>query len=165
MAYKSIIAGAALIVVGVFGNIVSDTGSITTLIPAFIGVIFVALGVAGRAKPDLNHHLMHAAAALALLALISSAGSAIGRSSTGLALFTQLATVIVMACLPGAGNSVLPGSPNRARSRGRFGLNKAVAHGAFESLNADWPTSSRRSPGAPLCTSPASPDRTARPPI
>ena len=78
MAYKSIIAGAALIVVGVFGNIVSDTGSITTLIPAFIGVIFVALG------------------ALALLALISSAGSAIGRSSTGLALFTQLATVIVM---------------------------------------------------------------------
>ena len=96
MAYKSIIAGAALIVVGVFGNIVSDTGSITTLIPAFIGVIFVALGVAGRAKPNLNHHLMHAAAALALLALISSAGSAIGRSSTGLALFTQLATVIVM---------------------------------------------------------------------
>ena len=54
MAYKSIIAGAALIVVGVFGNIVSDTGSITTLIPAFIGVIFVALGVAGRAKPNLT---------------------------------------------------------------------------------------------------------------
>ena len=96
MAYKSIIAGAALIVVGVFGNIVSDTGSITTLIPAFIGVIFVVLGAAGRAKPDLNHHLMHAAAALALLALVSSAGSAIGRGSTGLALFTQLATIIVM---------------------------------------------------------------------
>lgn len=95
MAYKSIIAGAVLIVVGVFGNIVSDTGSITTLIPAFIGVIFVVLGAAGRAKPDLNHHLMHAAATLALVVLLSSAGSAIGRGSTGLALFTQLATIVV----------------------------------------------------------------------
>jgi len=95
MAYKSIIAGAVLIVVGMFGNIVSDTGSITTLIPAFVGVIFVVLGAVGRAKPDLNHHVMHAAATLALVALLSSAGSAIGRGSTGLALFTQLATIVV----------------------------------------------------------------------
>ena len=96
MAHKSIIAGALLIVVGVLASIMSDTGSVTALIPAFIGVIFVGLGAAGRAKPDLNRHLMHAAAALALLAVLSSAGSAIGRGSTGLALFTQLATVIVM---------------------------------------------------------------------
>ena len=95
MAYKSIIAGAALIMVGVFGRIVSDTGSITTLIPAFIGVIFVVLGAVGLAKPDLNHHLMHAAAALALLAFLSSAASAIGRGSTGLALFAHLATSVV----------------------------------------------------------------------
>ena len=95
MALKSIVAGVALIVVGVFVSLVSDTGSVTTLIPAFIGVMFVVLGAAGRAKPDLNRHLMHAAAALALLAILGSAGSAIGRGSTGLALFAQLATIVV----------------------------------------------------------------------
>ncbi len=95
MAHKSIIAGAVLIVVGVLGSIVSDTGSVTALIPAFIGVIFVALGAVGRAKPDLNHHLMHAAAVLALVTLLASAGSAIGRGSTGLALFAQLASIVV----------------------------------------------------------------------
>ncbi len=95
MAHKSIIAGAVLIAVGVFGSIVSDTGSITALIPAFIGVVFVALGAVGRARPDLNRHLMHAAAALALLTFLASAGSAIGRGSTGLALVAQLASIVV----------------------------------------------------------------------
>jgi hypothetical protein len=95
MAQKSIIAGAALIVVGVFVSVVSDSGSVTALIPAFIGVVFVVFGAVGRVKPDLNHHLMHAAAALALLAILGSAGSAIGRESTGWALFAQLATILV----------------------------------------------------------------------
>jgi hypothetical protein len=95
MAQNSMIAGAILIVVGVFVTLVSDSGSVTALIPAFIGVVFVVLGALGRAKPDLNHHLMHAAAALALLAILGSLGSAIGRGSTGWALFAQLATVAV----------------------------------------------------------------------
>lgn len=95
MAQKSMIAGATLIVVGVFVSVVSDSGSVTALIPAFIGVVFVVLGAVGRAKPDLNRHLMHAAAALALLAILGSAGSAIGRGSTGWALFAQLATIVV----------------------------------------------------------------------
>lgn len=89
------IAGAILIVVGVFVTLVSDSGSVTALIPAFIGVVFVALGALGRFKPELNHHVMHAAAALALLAILGSLGSAIGRGSTGWALFAQLTTVVV----------------------------------------------------------------------
>jgi len=67
------------------------------LVFAFIGVVFVALGLVARAKPDLNHHLMHASAALALLAVVSSLGSAIGRGAEGWALFAQLATVALCA--------------------------------------------------------------------
>jgi len=89
------IAGATLIVIGLFVSVVSDSGSVTALIPAFIGVVFVVLGAVGRSKPDLNHHTMHAAAALAVLAILGSAGSAIGRGSTGWALFAQLATIVV----------------------------------------------------------------------
>jgi len=95
MAQKSLAAGATLIAVGIFVTIVSDSGSVTSLIPAFIGVIFVVLGAVGRAKPDLSHHTMHAAAAVALLALLGSLGSAIGRGSTGWALFAQVATIVV----------------------------------------------------------------------
>ncbi len=95
MAQKSIIAGAILIVVGVFVTVVSDSGSATSLIPAFIGAVFVVIGLVGRAKPDLNKHLMHAAAAVALLAILGSLGSAIGRGSTGWALFAQLTTIVV----------------------------------------------------------------------
>jgi len=95
VAQKSLLAGAVLIVVGVVVSLLSDSSSVTSLIPAFIGVIFVIIGLVGRARPDLNKHLMHAAALIALLAIVGSLGSAIGRGSTGWALFAQLATVVV----------------------------------------------------------------------
>lgn len=97
MPLKSIIAGDVLIVVGVLATILSGSGSATSLIPAFIGVVFVALGILARAKPGLSHHAMHAAAALAVLAVLGSLGSAIGRGSTGWALAAQLITVAVAA--------------------------------------------------------------------
>ena len=95
MPTKSILAGGVLVAVGLLVAVASDSSSVTSLIPAFIGVVFIAIGLAGRAKPDLNKHLMHAAAAVALLAILGSLGSAIGRGSTGWALFAQLATVVV----------------------------------------------------------------------
>lgn len=94
---KAVITGAALIVLGIFVTIVSDSGSVTSLIPAFVGIVFVAIGLAARAKPELNHHLMHAAAALSLIAILGSLGSVIGRGSTGWALFAQLATIVIVA--------------------------------------------------------------------
>jgi len=95
MATKAILAGGLLIALGVIVTIASDSGSVTSLIPAFFGVVLAGLGVAGRAKPDLNHHLMHGAAALSLLAILGSLGSVIGRGSTGWALFAQLATIVI----------------------------------------------------------------------
>ncbi|MEM7288018.1 MAG: hypothetical protein AAF480_16830 [Actinomycetota bacterium] len=96
MATKAMITGGVLIAVGIIVTIASDSNSVTSLIPAFIGVVFVALGLVARAKPELNHHVMHGAAALSLLAILGSLGSAIGRGSTGWALFAQLATVVVV---------------------------------------------------------------------
>ena len=97
VATKALLTGAALIVLGIVVTILSDSGSVTSLIPAFVGVVFVAIGVVARAKPDLNHHLMHAAAAVSLIAILGSLGSVIGRGSTGWALFAQLATIVIVA--------------------------------------------------------------------
>ena len=95
MAGRAIGAGVALIALGIIVSIASDSGSVTSLIPAMVGVLFVVLGLVARAKPEIAHHLMHGAAGLALLALLGSLGSAIGRGSTGWALFAQLGTVVI----------------------------------------------------------------------
>ena len=95
MAHKAIAAGAALIVLGVVVSLASDSNSVTSLLPAILGVVFVVIGLVARAKPDIAHHLMHGAAALAVLAVLGSIGSALGRGSTGWALFAQLATAVI----------------------------------------------------------------------
>jgi hypothetical protein len=95
MSKKSVIVGSILILLGVIVTIISDSSSATSLIPAFIGAVFVVLGLGGNLKPQLNHHFMHGAAALSLIAILGSLGSLIGRGSTGWALFSQLATTII----------------------------------------------------------------------
>ena len=58
--------------------------------------MFIVLGFFGQANPAMNHHVMHAAALVALLALLGSIGSAVGRGSTGWALAAQLVTIVVL---------------------------------------------------------------------
>ena len=99
MPIKAATSGGVLIALGVIVTLVSDSQSVTSLIPAFIGAVFLILGLLARAKPDLSHHLMHALAAIALLAVLGSLGSLIGRGSTGWALFAQLATIVVAGFL------------------------------------------------------------------
>jgi uncharacterized membrane protein len=95
MATKAIVVGLALIALGLIVSLASDSSSVTSLLPAFLGVIFLALGLLARARPASAHHFMHGAAALALLAVVGSLGSAVGRGSTGWALFAQIATIII----------------------------------------------------------------------
>ncbi len=95
MSNNAILTGAALIIVGAVVTVASSSESVTSLIPAFIGVVFVAIGALARFKPDLNHHLMHAAAAVALLAILGSVGSVIGRGAGGWALVAQIATIAI----------------------------------------------------------------------
>ena len=95
MATNALVTGIALVVLGVVVTIASDSGSVTSLILAFIGVVFVLIGFLARAKSDLHHHLMPGAAGLSVAAVLGSLGSGIGRGSSGWALFAQLATVVI----------------------------------------------------------------------
>lgn len=86
--------GAILIVLGVVVTIASDSESLTSLIPAFIGVLFVILGFVAARKPAAGHHAMHGAAALALLGVLGTIGSLV-RGSEGWALFAQVTTLVL----------------------------------------------------------------------
>ena len=97
MATKSIITRLVLIVLGIVVTAASDSNSVTSLIPAFVGLVYTILGIAGKQKPELNHHFMHGAAMLSLLAILGSLGSLIGRSGSGWAVFSQIATSVISA--------------------------------------------------------------------
>ena len=95
MARNAIITGGALIVLGVVVSVASESASVTSWLPAILGVVFVGLGLVANANASISHHLMHGAAALAVIAILGSVGSAIGRGSTGWALFAQVGTAII----------------------------------------------------------------------
>ena len=95
MASKSIATGSILIVLGVVVTIVSDSNSVTSLIPAFVGAAFLLLGIAGNQKPELNHHFMHGSAVISLVAVLGCLGSLIGRSGSGWAVFSQIMTSVI----------------------------------------------------------------------
>ena len=97
MAVRTIVAGIALIALGILVSIASDSSSVTSLIPAIVGVVLLGLGLGARMRPGIAHHLMHAAAAIALLVILGSLGSAISRGSPGWALFAQLGSVVIAA--------------------------------------------------------------------
>ena len=68
MSSQTLYTGVALIVLGIGGYVVSGAASATALIPAFIGAVFVLLGLLGR-KDSLRKHVMHGSLLLALLAV------------------------------------------------------------------------------------------------
>jgi hypothetical protein len=68
MSNQTLYTGVALIVLGVAGYALSGAASVTALIPAFIGIVFVVLGLLGR-KENLRKHVMHVAMLVALLAI------------------------------------------------------------------------------------------------
>jgi hypothetical protein len=65
---QTLYTGVALIVLGVGGYVLSGAASVTALIPAVIGAVFLLLGLLGR-KESLRKHAMHAAMLVALLAI------------------------------------------------------------------------------------------------
>jgi hypothetical protein len=62
----TLVIGVLLAVLGAFFFIYTNAVSFTALIPAAFGVVFMALGLLA-AVGDLRKHMMHAAAALALI--------------------------------------------------------------------------------------------------
>ncbi len=80
MAQVSIAFGVILILLGVgayglaVAGLIGTQASLTALIPAAFGAVLAALGAIGKAKPNLNKHVMHAAVVVALLGLGGSVG-------------------------------------------------------------------------------------------
>ena len=61
--------GFLLILLGIVGYVATGGASITALIPAFVGAVFLVLALVAR-SPEARKHVMHAAVAIALLAVI-----------------------------------------------------------------------------------------------
>lgn len=97
----SIICGVLLILIGIVGyinGVTNDKASVTALIPAFIGLVMVLLGMLARLKEGLRKHLMHAAIVVALLGFIATAGRLMMKMSelsASPAVLSQAATAIV----------------------------------------------------------------------
>lgn len=64
--------GLVLIAIGVIGYVATGMQHMTALIPAFAGAIFAALGL-GALNRGARKHVMHAAAALAVLGFLGTA--------------------------------------------------------------------------------------------
>jgi hypothetical protein len=72
MVRATIVYGGALVVLGVLAYILSAAASVTALIPAFLGVVVLALGIAGRAFPGAALFVVVAAALVAVVAVFGS---------------------------------------------------------------------------------------------
>ena len=70
----TIVVGALLSLLGIFGYVFSESHSLTALIPALFGTLLEACGALAL-RPDLKKHAMHGASVIALLGV---AGSAMG---------------------------------------------------------------------------------------
>lgn len=70
----TLILGVLLIVLGVASRMLSESPSITVLIPAFLGLAFVVAGLVSL-REGARKHAMHAAAMLALLGIIGGAAA------------------------------------------------------------------------------------------
>lgn len=66
-----------MIILGTGSFLLTGAASATALIPAFFGIVFIALGAIGINKESMHKHVMHAALLLAILGVGGSFGGLI----------------------------------------------------------------------------------------
>lgn len=98
MAPVTLVYSVLMIALGSGFYLASDKPSVTALIPAFFGGVFLVLGLLAR-KEHLRKHAMHAASALGLVACLSAVAVLVIRGSTasGLALTEQTIMALLSA--------------------------------------------------------------------
>jgi hypothetical protein len=106
----TVIIGALLVALGLWGRFGTEHGaeSITSLIPAFLGLPLVLLGLLAL-KESFLKHAMHAAAMLGLIGLVAGAarlavvairgGNLQGASAVSTELMTLVCAVYVALCV------------------------------------------------------------------
>jgi hypothetical protein len=94
------IIGFLLVLLGVVGYVGTGAASITALIPAFVGALFLILAMVAR-SPEARKHVMHAAVAIALLALVGGVPRIVAAVNAGEiqrpAVLAQIAMAILLA--------------------------------------------------------------------
>ena len=99
VANTTIVFGLLLTALGLAGYLIAGAASVTALIPAFFGVVLLALGFLARSEP-LRKHAMHAAAAVALIGFAGALMSLLRApfaTRSALANFSQLAMALLTA--------------------------------------------------------------------
>ena len=97
MALTTILFGLLLTLLGLGGYFLTGTSSFTALIPAVPGLLLLVLGFLARSDA-VRKHAMHAAAAVALLALVGTLVSLFTTPPgirSAIALYSQVATVLL----------------------------------------------------------------------
>ena len=99
MAYTTIVFGLLLTALGLAGYLLAGAASVTALIPAFFGIVLLALGFLARAEA-LRKHAMHAAAVVALLGFAGALMSLLRApfaTRSALANFSQVSMALLTA--------------------------------------------------------------------
>jgi len=90
--------GIALILLGLIGYFGTGGVSVTALIPAFFGAVFIILALVARSEA-VRKHAMHAAVALALLGLLGTLGRAVPAVVRGELMRPAVLAQVVMCLL------------------------------------------------------------------
>ena len=106
MSKITIVVGVLLLIEGLvcyFGwqQLGAAHQSPTALIPAFVGLPLILLGLGSLARPSLNMHLMHGAVTLALLGFLASLGRFISVMAKAPAINVGTMANLIMAILTG----------------------------------------------------------------
>ena len=101
MPSTAIACGTMLVLIGILGyinGVMTNHESVTALIPAFVGIVLLLLGIFARRNEGLRKHLMHAAVLVALLGFLASAGrlvTKLGELTYSAALVSQVSMALV----------------------------------------------------------------------
>ena len=94
------IVGFLLVLLGVVGYLATGAASMTALIPALVGALFLILALVAR-SPGARKHVMHAAVAIALLAVAGGVPRIISAVNAGdltrPAVLAQIAMAVILA--------------------------------------------------------------------
>ena len=99
MSSTTIVFGILLLLLGLGGYVLTDTSSMTALIPAVFGLLLLILGIVARAEAA-RKHAMHAAAMVGLLGVLGALFSLIGTPldvRPPFAVFSQVAMLVLTA--------------------------------------------------------------------
>lgn len=74
MAFRTDFLGILLILLGIISYFATGMVSVTALIPAFFGIVFVILAWLANKKESWSQHIMHGSVLLAIIGIIGSIG-------------------------------------------------------------------------------------------